>query len=121
VVDPIWERLSLRPEAAEVDLPDRSTLNFFQFDEKWIARRVSTLGSVIQALETVLSGEQPQRKTVSRRYTEGLSDVPRSSVVRLLAELRIYSEAVQEARSPVTAPDGLADLAGREPSGRRSA
>jgi hypothetical protein len=121
VVDPIWERLSLRPEAAEVDLPDRSTLNFFQFDEKWIARRVSTLGSVIQALETVLSGEQPQRKTVSRRYTEGLSDVPRSSVVRLLAELRIYSEAVQEARSPVTAPDGLADLAEREPSGRRSA
>jgi hypothetical protein len=114
VVDPIWERLSLRPEAAEVDLPDRSTLNFFQFDEKWIARRVSTLGSVIQALETVLSREQPQRKTVSRRYTEGLSDVPRSSVVRLLAELRIYSEAVQEARSPVTAPDGLADLAGRD-------
>jgi hypothetical protein len=68
-----------------------------------IARRVSTLGSVIQALETVLSGEQPQRNIVSRRYTEGLFGVPRSSVVRLLAELRIYSEAVQEARSSVTA------------------
>lgn len=108
VVDPIWERLSLRSEAAEVDLPDPSTLNYFRFDEKWIARRVSTLRFVIQALEAVRKGEQSQRRTVSTRCTEGLSGVSRSSVLRLLSELSVYSEAVEEARSSVTAvPAGV--------------
>lgn len=99
LVDAIWERLSLRPEAAEADLPDPSTLNYFRFDEEWSARRVRSLSLVIHALEAVCKGEEPQRKTVSTRYTEGLSGVSRSSALRLLSELRVYSEAIEEARS----------------------
>jgi hypothetical protein len=109
LVEPIWERLPSRPEAHEIGLPDPSTLNYFRFDQGWLARRVATLRLVIGALEDVRGGGLPQRKTISTRYTDRLSTVSTESIVRLLSDLNIYSEAVEEARA-VGEPIPLASI-----------
>jgi hypothetical protein len=99
LVEPIWERLSLRPEAHDVELPDPSTLNYFRSDPKWVARRVSTLQLVIRSLEAVREGGRPAQKTVSTRHTDGLSAISVESASQLLSELNTYSEAVEESPS----------------------
>jgi hypothetical protein len=95
-VEPIWERLPIRLEGVDADLPDPATLNYFRVEETWIKKRVDTLRLVIRSLETVRDGGDPH-KTVSTRYTAGLSSIPSGNLQQLLSELSSYSEAIEEA------------------------
>ena len=79
LVRPMWERLAVRSEVADLPLPDPATLNYFDPGEDWIARRLQSLQLVIQGLREIKGGKQPSRKIISTRYSEGLRQVPRSA------------------------------------------
>ena len=95
-VAPIWDRLPLRDEIGEIDVPlDR--VNFFEFDERWLVRRRATLHVVRDALAACASGAPLEGKVVASRYTGGLPLLRPGAVLPLLDMLTRYSDAVEEA------------------------
>ena len=55
-VEPIWQTLPKRPEADQIAIPDPRDLNYFAFDEAWLARRIKTLNTVVAALNQASNG-----------------------------------------------------------------
>jgi hypothetical protein len=94
VVEPIWGRLPAPSEAMEASLPDLADINYFAFSEKWVARRVTTLTTVVRALGDVSQGRRITQKIVSSRYGEGLARVAPAECAALETELSSYLRAV---------------------------
>jgi hypothetical protein len=105
IVHPIWERLPVRAETANVLLPDPATLNYFNADAPWVTRRTGALERVVQALREVSAGGKPSRKIISARYSEGLPRVTTSAIDSLLSSLIAYADAVEEAADAERAAD----------------
>jgi hypothetical protein len=97
IVQPMWERLIVRPDVTDLPLPDPATLNYFSAGEAWIARRTRTLWLVIEALGEAREGKSPIRKVISTRYTVGLQQLPRPAIEALLEWLTVYAQAVEGA------------------------
>jgi hypothetical protein len=100
IVEPIWERLPIRPAGVQgTSLPDPHQLNYFRFDEDWLARRLRAVDTVTRALSEVREGRPLTGKVISTRYTEGLAGLPNEAAEKLHTELARYSHAVREAAS----------------------
>jgi hypothetical protein len=104
IVEPIWERLPLRSEVAMTALPDPRELNYFRFDERWIARRLGAVETVIAALTEVRQGRDLRSKVISTRYTDGLRALAAGQADDLLGQLSRYADAVHEAATPAAQP-----------------
>jgi hypothetical protein len=97
IVQPIWDTLELRPEAADFPLPVPSALNYFQTTPDWIDRRSRTLALVLAGLEDIGETGKPRNKVISTRYTSGLSGISEPRRKSLVSWLRKYQEALREA------------------------
>jgi len=95
-VAPIWEKLPLRDEVAEIDVP-LDQLNFFLYERPWLDRRRRTLRGVQEAISAIVGGAPLEAKVVSSRYGNGLRDLEGVAVTPLLDMLTQYAEAVDEA------------------------
>lgn len=95
-VAPIWEKLPVRDEVAEIDVP-LDHLNFFLFERPWLDRRRRTLRLVQEAMSAIVGGAPFEAKVVSSRYGNGLRDLEGVAVTPLLDMLTRYAEAVEEA------------------------
>ena len=73
--------------------PREAELNFFAFDERWLDRRLKTLGLVSEALAGVARGEAPSTKVVSSRYGSGLADLEPLVAATLSSTLSTYLSA----------------------------
>jgi hypothetical protein len=95
-VAPIWDRLPVRDDIADINVPtDR--VNFFCFGEQWLVRRRQTLNIVRDALAATALGTPSDAKVVSSRYGDGLRVFRPDGVSVLLRMLTQYAEAVDEA------------------------
>jgi len=81
-VAPIWEKLPLRDEVAEIDVP-LDHVNFFLFEKPWLDRRRRTLRVVQEAMSTIVAGQPFEAKVVSSRYGNGLRDLEGVAVAPL--------------------------------------
>jgi hypothetical protein len=97
IVQPIWDTLELRPEAAEFPLPEPSALNYFEATPDWIDRRSRTLAVVLAGLEDIEETGKPRHKVISTRYTNGLPGISKPRRKSLASWLHKYREALHEA------------------------
>jgi hypothetical protein len=95
-VAPIWAMLPVRKEGRGIDVPTQG-LNFFMYDDLWLARRRRAMQDVLQAVAATHDGVPVTSKVVATRYGDGLATLSRGSVGSLLALLGDYTEAVDEA------------------------
>src|SRR5262249_1588458 len=94
LVGPIWSLLPERPEAAKIAVPDITELNYFDFDERWLSRRIEALSTVVDALNQTALGNAPTKKVSSTRYGAGLLSVPPTALARFSGEPSEYLRAV---------------------------
>jgi hypothetical protein len=97
IVEPIWNRLPVGGESVMPALPDVARLNYFRFDERWLARRRRTLEVVHAALVRAGEGSPPAAKVVASRYGSGLAQLQPSAVAGLRDAISEYVAAVSEA------------------------
>ena len=95
-VVPIWDKLPVRDEVTDIDVPvDR--LNLFLFERSWLDRRRRTLRLVQEAVSAASSGAPLEAKVISNRYGAGLRYLEGAAVAPLLDMLTQYADAVEEA------------------------
>jgi hypothetical protein len=104
IADQSWALLPERREATQQNLPDVRELNYFDFDEGWMWRRIQTLETVEAALDEAVAGRPAASKVISSRYGAGLGHLPRQVTLTLKGDLDAYLEAVQKYAGPVSRP-----------------
>ena len=84
-----------KPEAIPIQgLPEPEELNFFEPTEKFVATRIRTLRTVVDAMAKTVSGDQVEGKVVSSRYRDGLGGVATDALVKLGGELSRYADVI---------------------------
>lgn len=91
----LWSQLPPPDGFSDADLPDVSTLNFFEPREKVVTTRINKIGQVVAAIQTVLAGQPLDKKVISRRYIEGLPDVDHQNLSVLAANLQEYMDELK--------------------------
>lgn len=89
VVSDAWSQLPAPTPAREIQV-DLSKLNWFVTTDEFIVGRINRLRVVIDALEKIDRGDQPTKKIITTRYTEGLPGVGGEARKRLLEFLRRF-------------------------------
>jgi hypothetical protein len=93
-VDPIWDKLPVRPDVSGFPLPSRKALNYFVADESWMRRRAHTLAVALQGIRNVLGGKPLNGVIISERYTKDLPKVLPEALRQLVSVLDAFEKAI---------------------------
>lgn len=92
----IWNSLPMPNGLNDVDLPDVSDITFFEHKDKIVEERKNKIQSVCTACNEVLANHAiSATKVISTRYTQGLPNVGRRYLRKLVAWLDSYLQAIR--------------------------
>lgn len=86
----LWRLLPTPDGFVGVDLPDISTLNFFEPRDKIVIARIKKIELVIAAIRKILANQPLDKKVIARRYMEGLPHINRKNLSMLADDLQQY-------------------------------
>ena len=86
----LWSKLPAPDGFVDVDLPDISTLNFFDPREKIVITRIKKIEQVIAAIRKVIANQPLDKKVIASRYMEGLPHINRRNLSMLADDLQQY-------------------------------
>lgn len=89
-----WKQLPAPPKLPEEGLPEQDELQFFEFSEPFVTRRVGKMDEVLQLFDALQMRARLPRTSVSTRYRATLPGVGWRSVRPLASRLKDYVRAV---------------------------
>lgn len=94
-IQSLWRLLPKADSFKDEELPDISTLNFFEPREKIVAARIKKIEQVIAAIKKILANEPLEKKIIASRYTDGLPHVDHKKLSLLANNLQMYLDELQ--------------------------